>query len=264
MDVSDEATDDACATASKRSSSPFRYVLLHKPRGVLTARRRDPSSLDTATVTEILAAAGLPSPERIWPVGRLDKDSEGLLLLTNDGKLTTRMIHPDFKCPKVYLAVARGYGRPTMRSRCSDSLCARWVADGVSLRTKRTAVPFIAKPLEAELVSYAEADRALGGSLRRCLDELVDVPEEADAVAAAAAAEAAELDFVRVVLAEGKWHEVRLVLRSGGFATLRLVRLAHGPIRSPELLAAAPGTWREAHEEERERLRRDAFGELRT
>ena len=89
LDVSDEATDDACATASKRSSSPFRYVLLHKPRGVLTARRRDPSGLDTATVTEILAAAGLPSPERIWPVGRLDKDSEGLILLTNDGRLVT-------------------------------------------------------------------------------------------------------------------------------------------------------------------------------
>ena len=80
----------------------YTYVLLHKPAGVLTATedRRQP------TVLELLP----PELRRIdlAPVGRLDKDTEGLLLLTNDGELTHRLLSPRYHVDKRYLARVDG------------------------------------------------------------------------------------------------------------------------------------------------------------
>ena len=229
------------------------YVLLNKPRGVLTAKRRDPSNMTLPTVTELLASSGFRCPERVSPVGRLDVESEGLLLLTDDGRLTGRMIHPAYGCRKKYLAVTRGYGRPSARSRFTAEMCACCVKDGVLLRPASVA-PYRAQPLEMELIPYAAAEAAMGGSkaVRHCLGELLVGVTPADDTLAA---EEAELDFVTVVLTEGKKHEVRLLLRSYGFATMRLVRIAHGPLCDPELLVQ-PGAWRELCGSEREELLR--------
>jgi pseudouridine synthase len=81
------------------------YVLVNKPRGVLTSRS-DPHG--RAVVTALVA-----SHARLYPVGRLDADVEGALLLTNDGALTHRLLHPRYGLPRVYEAdvagtVARG------------------------------------------------------------------------------------------------------------------------------------------------------------
>lgn len=86
------------AAASKR------YVLLHKPRGYLSARS-DPRG--RPVVTELV-----PSTVPLYPVGRLDADVEGALLLTNDGALTHRLLHPRYGLPRVYEAeVAGALGR---------------------------------------------------------------------------------------------------------------------------------------------------------
>jgi 16S rRNA U516 pseudouridylate synthase RsuA-like enzyme len=94
-----------------------RIVALNKPRGVLTAKRRDPTSPELPTVIELLLLSGLADAECFSHVGRLDVASEGLLLLTTDGQLTARMIDPAHGCRKTYLAVARGRGRPGSRAR---------------------------------------------------------------------------------------------------------------------------------------------------
>lgn len=73
------------------------YVLYHKPAGEVTTAS-DPEG--RATVLDKFKAF----PVRLYPVGRLDYDSEGLLLLTNDGDLTERMLHPSCEVEKVYLA----------------------------------------------------------------------------------------------------------------------------------------------------------------
>ena len=78
---------------------PKRYVLLHKPRGYVTTRH-DPQG--RPIVTELVAGAGL------YPVGRLDADVEGLLLLTNDGPLTHRLLHPRYEVPRLYEADVSG------------------------------------------------------------------------------------------------------------------------------------------------------------
>ena len=71
----------------------FRYVLLNKPKDVLTTVRDDRSR---KTVVDLI-----PLPERLFPVGRLDWDTEGVLLLTNDGDLAYRLTHPKYKVEKV-------------------------------------------------------------------------------------------------------------------------------------------------------------------
>jgi pseudouridine synthase len=82
-----------------------RYLLLHKPRGYLTSRR-DPAG--RPVVLDLLPPGG----PRLYPVGRLDVDSEGLLLLTNDGELANRLLHPRHEVPRVYEAEVEGEVRP--------------------------------------------------------------------------------------------------------------------------------------------------------
>ena len=77
------------------------YLMLHKPRGYVTTLH-DPEG--RAVVTDLLSGIS----ERIFPVGRLDYDSEGLLLLTNDGSFSQRMQHPRFKIPKTYMIKIEG------------------------------------------------------------------------------------------------------------------------------------------------------------
>jgi 23S rRNA pseudouridine2605 synthase len=76
------------------------HYLLHKPEGVVTTAD-DPD--DRPTVLEVVDLE-----RRVWPVGRLDVDTEGALLLTNDGELTQALTHPSFKVPKTYLADLKG------------------------------------------------------------------------------------------------------------------------------------------------------------
>jgi 23S rRNA pseudouridine2605 synthase len=77
------------------------YVLLNKPRGVLTTME-DP--LDRPTIAEYLEGV----PGRVFPVGRLDWDSEGLLLLTNDGEFANKVTHPKSEVTKTYLVKVDG------------------------------------------------------------------------------------------------------------------------------------------------------------
>jgi 23S rRNA pseudouridine2605 synthase len=76
------------------------YVLLHKPAGVLTTAR-DPHG--RRTVVELV-----DHPARVVPVGRLDADTTGALLLTNDGELAHRLAHPRYEVEKVYEAAIEG------------------------------------------------------------------------------------------------------------------------------------------------------------
>ncbi|MDQ3619582.1 MAG: rRNA pseudouridine synthase [Actinomycetota bacterium] len=76
------------------------HLLMNKPVGVVTSAA-DPEG--RRTVLDYLDVT-----ERVWPVGRLDMDTEGALLLTNDGELTHRLTHPSFEVPKTYLAEVRG------------------------------------------------------------------------------------------------------------------------------------------------------------
>jgi 23S rRNA pseudouridine2605 synthase len=97
-------------------------VMLNKPRGYVTTASDDKGR---RTVTELVAGANT----RLYPIGRLDMDSEGLLLLTNDGELANRLTHPRHEIPKIYhvtLSTA-----PTEKQL--DALCAPMELDGYKL-----------------------------------------------------------------------------------------------------------------------------------
>ncbi len=99
------------------------YIMLNKPPGYVTTRK-DPHA--PRTVMELLK--GLPCP--VFPVGRLDADTEGLLLLTNDGELANRLLHPRYKVAKTYCVWVRGV--PNERA-------LRQLREGVQLEEGKTA-----------------------------------------------------------------------------------------------------------------------------
>ena len=81
--------------------SSHTYLMLNKPRGYVTTLSDEKGR---RTVAELTAGC----PARVWPVGRLDMDSEGLLLLTDDGALTQRLTHPSHEVEKEYQVWVRG------------------------------------------------------------------------------------------------------------------------------------------------------------
>jgi pseudouridine synthase len=159
--------------------------LLNKPAGVVTTLD-DPQGRPSVR----LYVAGLPW--RLFPVGRLDRDSEGLLLLTNDGPLANRLMHPRYHVPKTYVATLDG------------------PADGTLLAGLRSGVEL------ADGVLTCLAARAL--------------PRAADGS-----------DRVELTIAEGRKRVVRRALQALGRRTLRLQRVALGPLALGDL---APGAMR--------------------
>ncbi|HEX9380553.1 MAG TPA: pseudouridine synthase [Gaiellaceae bacterium] len=104
------------------TAQTLRYVLLHKPAGTVTTAR-DPQG--RPTVVDLVDV-----PERVVPVGRLDVDTTGALLLTNDGPLAHRLAHPRYGVEKVYEVEVEG---------TPDDAALRALAEGVELEDGRTA-----------------------------------------------------------------------------------------------------------------------------
>lgn len=77
------------------------YILLYKPRGVITSTSDDKQRKTVLDIVE--------TNKRLYPVGRLDYDTSGLLLLTNDGELTNKLIHPKNEIEKKYIAKVKGF-----------------------------------------------------------------------------------------------------------------------------------------------------------
>ena len=88
--------DQITVDGKKIQLKKFVYILLNKPKGYITTTE-DPEN--RKTVMELLTGA---TRERIYPVGRLDRNTSGLLLFTNDGELTNSLIHPSHNIPKIY------------------------------------------------------------------------------------------------------------------------------------------------------------------
>lgn len=97
--VTDEILLDGRPLPSKQENL---YILLHKPRGYVTTLSDEKGR---PTVAQLVADCGT----RVYPVGRLDYDSEGLLVLTNDGEFANRLMHPKHEVKKTYEVWVKGY-----------------------------------------------------------------------------------------------------------------------------------------------------------
>ncbi len=108
----------------------FSYYIMNKPKGYVCTVKDDKGR---KTVMDLLP----PGVDRIFPVGRLDYDSEGLLILTNDGDFCNRLIHPSSEIPKTYLVKIEG----TLEDAQIAKLCKGVIIDGV--RTKKCNIKIV-------------------------------------------------------------------------------------------------------------------------
>jgi pseudouridine synthase len=188
-------------------------IAFYKPYGVLT---RFTDEQGRPTLADYINLPG------VYPAGRLDRDSEGLLLLTDDGGLAAQIAHPRHHAAKVYLAQVE---------RVPDESALEALRRGVVVRAEKT------RPAEVELLT-AEPDlppRPVPIRFRR------NVPTA----------------WLRLTIREGRNRQVRRMTAAVGHPTLRLMRVAIGPIDLAEL---APGEWRLLAEDEVRALWRDSAG----
>ena len=161
----------------------YRYLALYKPYGVLSSFT-DPE--ERPNLKEYVDVPG------VYAAGRLDYDSEGLLLLTDDGALIHQMTDPRFHLPKTYLVEVEGLITPEAISKLEQ---------GVILQGERT---------------------------RRC--QALPIPEPDLPPRSKPVTPHAPVSWLRIVLHEGKKRQIRHMTATVGFPTLRIVRVAIGAI----------------------------------
>lgn len=188
-------------------SQRFRTIALYKPYGVL-CQFRDASA--RPTLASLVPIAG------VYPAGRLDFDSEGLLLLTEDGGLAHRLTDPRFVHPKTYLVQVE---------RVPDAAWLQSLCEGVVLRDGVT------RPARVELLEGEPGlpERPVPIRFRK------NVPTA----------------WLRLSITEGRNRQVRRMTAAVGHPTLRLVREMVGPVSLGDL---QPGEWRELSDQERAAL----------
>lgn len=184
----------------------YRYILFYKPYGVLSQFTDNSGTTERHTLKEYI-----PVP-RIYPVGRLDWDSEGLLLLTNHGQLQHQLSNPKFEHPRTYWVQVE---------RIPDAAAIKQLEQGVIIQDYCTR-PAKVRLLNAE-PQLPERDRPI--RFRK------NVPTA----------------WLEMTLTEGRNRQVRRMTAKVGFPTLRLVRVA---IAHLSLNHLQPGQWRDLTSEE--------------
>ena len=122
---------DVVEYKGKNVISPHRekiYVMLNKPRGYVTTTSDEKGRADVTSLVDVGA--------RIYPVGRLDMDSDGLLLLTNDGDLTNRLTHPRHEIPKIYHVTVSGQ----VNTDTLSDLSSEMTIDGYDILPVKTEI----------------------------------------------------------------------------------------------------------------------------
>ena len=169
----------------------FRYFAVHKPYGYLSQFTGEPNDL---TLQHLVDASGIKDfPKDAYPVGRLDKDSEGLLVITNDNKLKTNLLDPNSKYFKTYWVQVEGSPKE------SDLELIR--KGGIVI--KHEGRPHKCLPAKARLLHDVQiAERNPPVRFR------ASIPTT----------------WIEVQLREGKNRQVRKMTAALGFPTLRLIR----------------------------------------
>jgi len=181
-------------------------IAFHKPYGVLCQFTPDQPGQRT------LAEFGFP--KRVFPIGRLDQDSEGLLLLGDERPWVDRLLDPRHGHPRTYQVQVEGLPEP--------ATIARLAAGGIDLRGHRT-LPCRARRLE-NAPDFPPRDPPV--RFRKSVPDC----------------------WLELVLTEGKNRQVRRMTAAVGHPTLRLVRVAIGRLK---LATLTPGAWRELDDPDR-------------
>ena len=177
-------------------------ILFNKPMGVLSQfTDKGTEGSPRATLSDYIDLPG------VYPAGRLDRDSEGLLLLTDDGRLQARIAHPKFKKPKTYLVQVEG------------------------------------DPTEAHLAQLRRGVTLKDGPTRPAQVRRIPPPDLWPRIPPVRFRKSVPDAWLEITITEGRNRQVRRMTAHVGLPCLRLVRWAIGDWRVDGL---APGEWREA------------------
>ncbi len=184
----------------------MKYLAFNKPYDVLSSFTDEEGR---STLKDYIDIPG------VYSAGRLDRDSEGLLLLSDDGTFIHLLTDPDFHLPKTYLAQVEGVVTP----------------EALAQLERGVDIP--------------------GGHTQRC--QVMQVPEPNLPPRSKPVTPHGPVSWLRIVLHEGKKRQIRHMTAAVGLFTLRLLRVAIGPLNLDGL---APGQWRELERAEVEMLKR--------
>lgn len=173
--------DEVLVDGKVITSQRLRYILLYKPSGYTSSLKEYPGQPKVTNLVKL--------PERLVPVGRLDQDTTGALLMTNDGQLAHRLMHPSSEVNKVYEAQVKGKIDKEKLNKLSNGL---EIEPGV-----------ITAPAEAKALND---------------------------------------HTIKLVIHEGRKHQVKKMLAAVGLPVTKLHRSRYGPLHLDDL---KPGQWRE-------------------
>ena len=206
------------ASASTKSTvRSYTYVLINKPKGVITTTR-DPEG--RKNVLDLLPPA-LRNDERLYPVGRLDGDSTGLLLITNDGDLAFQLTHPKFGVTKEYRVLCSGLASDEQLQALKRGMYLVTPSSDGTKTSKRASLESVR--ILKRFVDRNRGDRTLLG----------------------------------VTLREGQNREIRRMLARVGLKVRELERVAIGPLRAGDL---KPGQVKLLGKKDVEKLRAAVLG----
>src|SRR5687768_17252163 len=211
----------APASSSDQPSTKTRaliYVLINKPKGVITTTS-DPEG--RRNVLDLVPDS-LRRDERLFPVGRLDGDSTGLLLITNDGDLAYQLTHPKFGVAKEYRVLTAGLATDEQLQKLRAGMYLVSPAGDGTKTTKRAA-------MESVRIIKRFVDRARG-----------------------------DRTMLSVTLREGQNREIRRMLARVGLKVRELERVAIGPLRAGDL---KPGQAKLLGKKDVDKLRAATLGE---
>jgi 23S rRNA pseudouridine2605 synthase len=214
IEVDHEIVESRTPEQARRElpAKELKYVLLNKPKKVITTTKDD---LGRADVLSLLPPA-LRGPQRLYPVGRLDGDSTGLLLLTNDGELAYRLTHPSFGVTKDYRVLVSGLADEEQLQALKRGLYLIHESPTGERTSKRAT-------LESVRIAKRIVDRNRG-----------------------------DRTLLIITLREGQNREIRRLLARVGLKVRELERIAIGPLRNPGL---KPGESKLLGKRDVERLR---------
>ncbi len=192
----------------RRPRSQYHYIAFYKPYGVLSQFTAEHPSQRTLTDY-------LDLPSDVYPIGRLDKDSEGLLLLTNDNRFKHTLLDPQHKVPKRYLCQLEG--------DITDE----------AIHTLRKGV---------RIVVRKQPYRTLPAEVYR-----IDPPDLPERQPPIRYRKSVPTSWIAIVLREGKNRQIRKMCARVGFPVLRLIRVGVGNYTMQGL---QPGQWRHIRPDE--------------